>query len=53
MKLLERRFDTLVRLIDVLREAVRATRCERLFHINAWVIARPHALRLEFAAGRC
>jgi putative transposase len=38
MNLLERRSDLLVRHIDVLREAVRRTRLERSFHIDAWVV---------------
>ncbi|MFZ2169113.1 MAG: hypothetical protein WAW61_05685 [Methylococcaceae bacterium] len=35
VNLLERRLDTLVRHIDVLREAVRVTKRERPFHIDA------------------
>jgi putative transposase len=38
VNLLERRFDLLVRHIDILREAVRATKRERPFHIDAWVV---------------
>ncbi len=37
VNLLERRLDTLVRHVDALREAVRVTRRERPFHIDAWV----------------
>ncbi|MFH0343933.1 MAG: transposase [Chromatiales bacterium] len=42
VNLLERRRDTLVRHIDALREAVRATRQERPFHIDAWVVLPDH-----------
>jgi putative transposase len=42
VNLLERRQDTLVRHIDVLREAVRKTRRERPFHIDAWVVLPDH-----------
>ena len=40
--MLERRLDTLVRHIDILREAVRKTRRERPFHIDAWVVLPDH-----------
>jgi putative transposase len=40
--LLERGGDLLVRHIDVLREAVRRTRAERPFHIDAWVVMPDH-----------
>ena len=42
VNLLERRLDTLVRHIDELREAVRLTREERPFHIDAWVVLPDH-----------
>jgi REP element-mobilizing transposase RayT len=42
MNLLERRSDLLVRHIDSLREAVRRTRRERPFHIDAWVVLPEH-----------
>jgi putative transposase len=42
VNLLERRQDTLVRHIDALREAVRKTRRERPFHIDAWVVLPDH-----------
>lgn len=42
VNLLERRLDTLVLHIDALREAVRATRRERPFHIDAWVVLPDH-----------
>jgi REP element-mobilizing transposase RayT len=42
VNLLERRLDLLVRHIDLLREAVRVTRCERPFHIGAWVVLPDH-----------
>ena len=42
VNLLERRRDTLVRHVDALREAVRATRRERPFHIDAWVVLPDH-----------
>jgi len=42
VNLLERRLDTLVRHINVLREAVRKTRRERPFHIDAWVVLPDH-----------
>jgi putative transposase len=34
--------DLLARHIDVLREAVRRTRAERPFHIDAWVVMPDH-----------
>ncbi|MDD5267997.1 MAG: transposase [Methylococcales bacterium] len=40
--LLERWLDTLVRHIDILREAVRKTRRERPFHIDAWLMLPDH-----------
>lgn len=42
VNLLERRLDTLVRQVDALREAVRVTRRERPFHIDAWVVLPDH-----------
>jgi putative transposase len=42
VNLLERRLDTLVRHIDALREAVRETRRQRPFHIDAWVVLPDH-----------
>ena len=42
VNLLERRLDTLIRYVDDLREAVRATRRERPFHIDAWVVLPDH-----------
>ncbi|MFH0340689.1 MAG: transposase [Chromatiales bacterium] len=42
VNLLERRRDTLVRHVDALREAVRVTRQERPFHIDAWVVLPDH-----------
>jgi putative transposase len=42
VNLLERRLDTLVRHMDALREAVRATKRERPFHIDAWVVLPDH-----------
>jgi putative transposase len=42
VNLLERRLDLLVRHIDDLREAVRATKRERPFHIDAWVVLPDH-----------
>ena len=42
MNLLERRRDILVRHVDRLREAVRRTREERPFHIDAWVVMPDH-----------
>ncbi len=42
VNLLERRQDTLVWHIDILREAVRKTRRERPFHIDAWVVLPDH-----------
>ena len=51
--LLERRLDTLVRHVDALREAVRVTRRERPFHIDAWVVLPNHMHCVwTFAAGR-
>lgn len=42
VNLLERRRDTLVRHVEALREAVRVTRRERPFHIDAWVVLPDH-----------
>ena len=42
INLLERRSDLLVRHIDSLREAVRRTRRERPFAIDAWVVLPEH-----------
>jgi putative transposase len=42
VNLLERRVDTLVRHVDSLREAVRLTRQEHPFHIDAWVVLPDH-----------
>jgi len=40
--LADRRSDLLLREIDLLREAVRDTRRERPFHIDAWVVLPDH-----------
>jgi putative transposase len=40
--LLDRTSDVLVRKIDLLREAVRATRARAPFHIDAWVVLPDH-----------
>ncbi|WP_336315814.1 REP-associated tyrosine transposase [Stutzerimonas stutzeri] len=42
VNLLNRRSDLLVRYIDLLREAVRATRSRHPFHIDAWVVLPDH-----------
>jgi putative transposase len=42
VNLLERRRDLLVRHIDALRAAVRATKQDRPFHIDAWVVLPDH-----------
>lgn len=42
LNLLERRQDLLVRHIHALREAVRRTRQQRPFHIDAWVVLPDH-----------
>ena len=42
VNLLERRSDLLVRHVDLLREAVRATRTLRTFHIDACVVLPDH-----------
>ena len=42
INLLERRADLLVRHIEPLREAVKGTRAERPFHIDAWVVLPDH-----------
>lgn len=46
INLLERRSDLLVREIDALRKAVRRTRRERPFHIDAWVVLPEHMHRI-------
>jgi len=42
LNLLERRRDWLVRYIDTLRDAVRRTKQERFFPIDAWVVLADH-----------
>jgi putative transposase len=42
VNLLERRSDFLVQHIDSLRDAVRATRRQRPFHIDGWVVLPDH-----------
>ena len=42
INLLERRADLLVRHIEPLREAVKYTRADRPFHIDAWVVLADH-----------
>lgn len=42
INLLDRRMDLLTRHIESLREAVRRTRIERPFHIDAWVVLPEH-----------
>ncbi len=42
INLLDRRGDLLVRHIEDLRNAVRRTRAERPFHIDAWVVLPDH-----------
>ncbi|WP_417210801.1 REP-associated tyrosine transposase [Antarctobacter sp.] len=42
VNLADRRHDLLVREIDLLREAVRRTRAERPFGIEAWVVLPDH-----------
>jgi putative transposase len=42
VNLLERRQDLLVRHVDILREAVRLTKQDRPFHIDAWVVLPDH-----------
>ena len=42
INLLERRADLLVRHIEPLREAVKGTRAERPFHIDAWAVLPDH-----------
>ncbi len=44
INLLERRVDLLVRHIEALREAVKRTRAERQFHIDAYVVLPDHML---------
>ena len=38
----DRRADTLVREIEVLRQAVAQTKAERPFHVDAWVVLPDH-----------
>ena len=45
VNLLERRLDTLVRHIDLLRAAVRVSRMARPFHIDAWVVLPDHSIQ--------
>ena len=40
--LVDRGADTLVRYVDVLRDAVRVTRAKRPFGIDAWVVLPDH-----------
>lgn len=42
VNLLERRLDTLVQHIDVLRDAVQATKRARPFYIDAWMVLPDH-----------
>ena len=42
INLLDRQADLLTRHIDVRRDAVRRTRAERPFHIDAWVVLPEH-----------
>lgn len=42
VNLVDRGADTLVRHVDVLREAVRVTKAERPFGIDAWVVLPDH-----------
>ncbi len=42
INLLERRSDLLIRHIEALRDAVRRTRADRPFHIDAWVVMPDH-----------
>lgn len=42
VNLLDRSSDLLIRHIDALRQAVRATRSVRPFHIDAWVVLPEH-----------
>ncbi len=42
INLLDRNSDLLIRHMDALREAVRRTRAERPFHIDAWVVLPEH-----------
>jgi putative transposase len=42
VNLLKRRRDLLVRYIDALRAAVRATKRDCPFHIDAWVVLPDH-----------
>jgi putative transposase len=42
VNLVDRGTDTLVRHVDVLREAVRITKVERPFRIDAWVVLPDH-----------
>jgi hypothetical protein len=52
VNLLDRRWNLLVRHIDVLRAAVRRVRAGAPFHIDAWVVL-PDALPLDLATRRC
>lgn len=42
VNLVDRGADTLVRHVEVLRQAVAVTRAERPFHIDAWVVLPDH-----------
>jgi putative transposase len=42
INLLNRHLDLLIRRINALREAVRRTRIERPFHIDAWLVLPEH-----------
>jgi REP element-mobilizing transposase RayT len=42
VNLVDRGADTLVRHVDVLRQAVAVTKAERPFHIDAWVVLPDH-----------
>lgn len=42
LALSDRRSDLLIREVDRLRDAVRRTRAERPFHIDAWVVLPDH-----------
>ena len=46
VNLLDRRQNTLVRHIDLLRAAVRETRRDEPFHIDAWVVLPDHLHRI-------
>ena len=51
VNLLERRSDLLVRHVDALRDAVRRTRRERPFHIDAWVVLPERRSGTRIACG--